>query len=68
MTNKLAGVEGVHWTPPTFVGFMTLGNTECSQTFPKVAAFCQLFFAKEQRKVLKGKPDGNLQVDFFAEC
>ena len=30
----------------------------------KVGAFCQLFFAKEQRKVLKGKPDKNLQVNF----
>ena len=30
-----------------------------------IGGFYQLFFAKEQRKALKGKPDGNLQVDFF---
>ena len=30
----------------------------------KVGASCQLFFTKEQRKALKGKPDGNLLVDF----
>ena len=32
----------------------------------KVGEFCRLFFAKEQRKALKGKPDRNLQVDVFA--
>ena len=30
----------------------------------KVGAFCGLFFAKEQKKALKGKPDSILQVDF----
>ena len=30
----------------------------------KVDAFYRLFFAKERRKTMKGKPDGNLQVDF----
>ena len=34
----------------------------------KVSAFYRLFFAKEQRKVLKEKCDGNLQCDFFAVC
>ena len=32
---------------------------------PKVGAFCQLFFAKEQRKALEGKPYRNLQVYFL---
>ena len=30
-----------------------------------VGAFCRLFFAKVQKKVLKGQPYGNLLVDFF---
>ena len=34
----------------------------------KVGAFCRLFFAKEQRKALKRKPNRNLQVNFFAVC
>ena len=34
----------------------------------KVSAFYRLFFAKERRKVLKEKCDGNLQCDFFAAC
>ena len=32
-----------------------------------IGAFCWLFFAKEQREALKGQPEGNLLVDFFAE-
>ena len=31
-----------------------------------VGTFCRLFSAKERRTVLKGKPDGNLQVYFFS--
>ena len=31
-----------------------------------VGAFCGLFFATKQQKALKGKPDGNFQVDAFA--
>ena len=34
----------------------------------KVSVFCQPFFAKEQKEVLKGKTNGNLQGDFFAVC
>ena len=37
-------------------------------TCRKVGPFCKLYFAKEQRKAWKGKPEGDLQVDFFAEC
>ena len=32
----------------------------------KQRAFCRLFFAKEQRKALKGKRDGNSYLDFLA--
>ena len=31
----------------------------------KQNAFCRLFFAKERRKALKGKLDGDLKVYFF---
>ena len=35
-----------------------------TMSWRKVGAFCGLFFAKERRKALKGKPDSILQVDF----
>ena len=38
------------------------------QSSRKIGEFCGLFFAKEQRKGLKGKPDENLLIDFFAVC
>ena len=31
----------------------------------KLGAFCQLIFAEKQRLALKGKPEGNFEVDFF---
>ena len=34
----------------------------------KVGAFYRIFFAKEGRKTLKGKPGGKFQVDLFAVC
>ena len=37
-----------------------IGRMDKKMSCCKVGAFRQLFFAKEQRKALKGKPDRNL--------